>query len=89
LAHLVLSYIVTVASFFATVPFASVFVPTFTLPWVFILYAVIGTVFMWLSKRKDEGKSETSDWTIEEEKERPGREQSHLPGPTEPPVFFR
>jgi membrane protein implicated in regulation of membrane protease activity len=89
LAHGVLSYIVAVATFFADIPFASVFVPTFTLPWVFILYALIGTALLWFSRNRDKSKSEVSDWTIEEEKEMPGRAASTLPGQSEPPIFFR
>ncbi len=89
LAHGVLSYIVAVATFFADIPFASVFVPTFTLLWVFILYTVIGATFMWFSRHRDKSKSEVSDWTIEEEKEMPGRATSALPGQAEPPIFFR
>ena len=89
LAHGVLTYIVAMANFFANIPFASVFVPTFTLPWVFILYAVIAAALLWFSRNKSENKSETRDWTIEEEKEMPGRATSALPGQAEPPIFFR
>ena len=89
LAHGVLSYIVAIATFFANIPFASVFVPTFTLSWVFILYAFIGAALMWFSRKKSDNKSETRDWTIEEEKEMPGRAASALPGQSEVPIIFR
>ncbi len=90
-AHLALSYITTIATYFATVPFASVGIATFTLPWVFVLYALIAVVLYWLSKKskRDASKSETSDWTVEEEKEPVGRAQGALPTGLDIPIIFR
>jgi hypothetical protein len=81
MAHAVLTYMIVVPSFFATVPFASVFVPSFTLFWVCMLYAGIAALLYWFGKRKSESTSVTSEWTIEDEEKAGG---SHSEPPASP-----
>ena len=67
-AHGVLTYVISVATYFATIPFASISVSTFTLPWVFVLYGVIAGMLLWHSKRNNDTNFGIAKWTIEEEK---------------------
>lgn len=89
IAHGVLTYIISIATYFATIPFASVTVTSFTLPWVFVLYGAIAGMILWHSKRNIDTNLGTAEWTVEEEKEIPGKEQRSLPGKTEVPTIFR
>jgi competence protein ComEC len=77
-AYIVLTYITTLATFFATVPFASLSVTTFTLPYVFLLYGLIAAVLVWLHRKNTTKRLETTGWTIEEEKE-PSLDDSTFP----------
>jgi competence protein ComEC len=77
LAHLSLSYIITVATFFASLPFASFVVPAFPF---------IGVVAGYGFERKKAGT--LSGWVIEEEKEIL-REVAEIATAADTPVFFR
>jgi competence protein ComEC len=88
LAHLTLSYILFMATWFAKLPFASVTISYFPLPFVFILYSLIA-VGTWWFLRKPLVKNEFADWVIEEEKETAGKESGSLPAVSETPVSSR
>lgn len=90
-AHVVLTYIITLATYFAAIPFATIGITTFTLPWVFIMYAVIALVLVLLTKKSNNDglDSETSDWIVEEEKEPEGRVQGTLPSGSDIQIMFR
>lgn len=68
-AHSILLYITTVATFFATIPFATVGVSSVTVLWVFVLYAGMGGVLIWLAHKTQATPTLTKGWIIEEEKE--------------------
>jgi competence protein ComEC len=66
LAHLSLSYIIVVATWFASLPFATVAVPVFSVWWVPVLYLLMFAGWALLQKLREKPSS-FSDWTIEEE----------------------
>jgi competence protein ComEC len=68
-AHSILLYITSVATFFATIPFATVGISAVTVPWVFVLYAAMAGTLLWLTYKTQGAPALTKDWTIEEEKE--------------------
>jgi competence protein ComEC len=89
IAHATLSYIVTVAVWCASLPFATITVPAFSAWWVLGMYIVFVYGFFFIKKEK---LDEYSDWTIEEEIEVVGKAGEGLrPSPvsTDTPVFFR
>ena len=89
-AHLILSYIIHVALFFSTLPFASVVVPPFPVYGMFILYALIGLLVWKLQPRSKRIFVDPMDgWTIEEEIEKAGAARSVSPAPADTPLFFR
>ncbi len=87
-AHLVLSYIIGVALFFSSLPFASFVVPPFPAWGVFALYGVIGFLVWKLAivARSVEGNP-LDGWTIEEEIEKADETLNVSPASTS--VFFR
>ena len=90
LAHLVLSYIIGIALFFASLPFASFVVPPFPVWGVFALYGLIGFLVWKLHVVAHKvTRNALDDWTIEEEIEKTGGTQSISPAPTNTPIFFR
>ena len=91
LAHLSLSYILFMATWFAKLPFAAVSIPYFPLPFLFALYVLIGFGGWWLHK-KSGVKNDFADWVIEveeETKEKTSSCLSELPVKSETPIFFR
>jgi competence protein ComEC len=89
LAHLSLSYIVVVATWFATLPFAAVTIPTFPPIAVFLSYAGIA-LFVWWLKRAPASSNEFKDWVIEEESDtKVGEELRSSPTKPDLPIFFR
>ena len=72
LAHLSLGYIITIAEFFGSLPFASFSVGAFPFALVVVAYVGIGLVTWHLQKKKSDraaAVNEYADWTIVEEKE--------------------
>ncbi len=90
LAHVVLSYIIQVALFFASLPFASFVIPSFPVYGMFALYLVLG-IFVWRLRPKSQAISVNplDRWVIEEEKERTGDSLREPPANTDTPIFFR
>lgn len=87
-AHLSLSYIIIVATWFASLPFSAVSVPVFDAPFVFVLYAVFLACYVYVARTSSPG-SMLDGWVIEEEvgvKEKVG---GSLREPPTTPVFFR
>ncbi|MCB9815527.1 ComEC/Rec2 family competence protein [Candidatus Nomurabacteria bacterium] len=87
ITKLSLDYILWVAHFFASLPFASVTVPEFSAIGVFILYAMMIILYLYIS-RKNNDANIIKDWTVVEEKEKVGS-QSEPTQFEELPVFFR
>ena len=87
ISMLSLNYILSVAHFFASLPFASVTVPEFSAIGVFILYAMMIILYLYIS-RKNNDANILKDWTVVEEKERVGS-QSEPTQTDDLPVFFR
>ena len=69
LTHLSLSYIVVVAEWFASLPFASFVVPAFPFWFVPIAYAILGYAVWRIFYKKETQADQLADWTIVEEKE--------------------
>jgi len=91
LAHLSLSYILFMATWFAKLPFAAVSIPYFPLSFLFALYVLIGLGWWWLHTNSGI-KNEFADWVIEVEEEtneKTGNSQSELSVKSETPIFFR
>lgn len=91
-AHLLLSYIIQVATWAAALPFASVSVSYFPLSLLILSYLILALVLMLkyrpLTSMKQ--KSAVDDWIIEEEDElKAALKQSFRAATTEPPIFFR
>ena len=88
IAHLSLSYIVFMATWFAALPFSAVTIVYFPLSFFFVLYSVIIGGVWWWSKEKKEPDTLVG-WVIEEETEKVG--EAHSASPTLPvtPIFFR
>ncbi len=96
--NLVLTYIVRVAEFFATIPYAELGVPAFPFILVVVLYILLGFFTYRLSSTGTSNRSDTavsndatkndySDWVIEEEKDPlPG---THVRGNGSNPLPFR
>ena len=90
LAHVVLSYIIQVALFFSSLPFASFVVPPFPVYGIFALYAVLGlSVWKLRPKNQTNWVDPLDGWTIEEETEKVGEAQRTSPTSNETPIFFR
>ncbi len=102
LANLVLTYIITIAEWFAVLPFASFIVPAFPFWVVPLSYAVLGYWLWYLQRnvlwdvpRHVPNSKETisvSDWEVVEEVELKTKAAGRGPSPrpaAEPPVFFR
>lgn len=88
LAHLSLSYIILLATWFAALPFAAVTIPYFPLSFFFILYAVI-IAGLWWSYREKRKPDTLAGWVIEEELEKAGKAHPASPASTDTPLFFR
>jgi competence protein ComEC len=86
IAHLSLSYVVLIATWFASLPFSAVTVSYFPISAFMILYAIIIVGVWWLYREK-RAPDMLDGWIIEEEKEKAGAAQSA--SPTNPPIFFR
>jgi competence protein ComEC len=87
LTHLILSYIIVVATWLASLPLATVAVPEFSVVSVALSYLAMFGFLWWLSKER-KGRDEYADWVIEEEgelKEKAGEQSS----PAHTPIFFR
>jgi competence protein ComEC len=67
LSTLVLAYVISVAQFGASIPLASVLVPTFPAVGVLALYAVMIGILWHFHKQKQQPKNILSDWEIVEE----------------------
>ncbi len=80
-----LTYIISVATFFAALPFASFVVPTFPFVGVLVAYGVLGYGLYYFSHvKKDTKDTQTfSEWTIEEAADVEREKEKPLP------VFFR
>jgi competence protein ComEC len=98
--YLSLTYIIEVALWWASVPFAAVVIPAFPFYVVPIAYFALGAVLWWCANRQPRvaeiNNSNLSDWTIVEEVSevapksafnKSGAPQSGAPDET--PVFFR
>jgi hypothetical protein len=87
IAHLCLSYIVLMATWFAALPFSSLSISYFPLSFFFILYGIIiGSVWWWRKDKKE--PDPLVGWVIEEEKEKIGEAHS-TPSTQSTPIFFR
>lgn len=67
LTNLILVYIITVASWFASLPFATLVVPAFHPLGVLLLYMAMGAVYFY--KTRTDTTETFSDWDIKEESE--------------------
>jgi competence protein ComEC len=79
-AYASLQYIIVVAEWFASLPFAAVTVPEFGFLWVIAMYVALGGAFFWWSKRRRIARANhvarsappasAAGWVIEEEENR-------------------
>lgn len=88
IAHLSLSYIVLMATWFAALPFSAVTISYFPLSFLVISYAFIVGALCWFNRTKSEPDL-LADWVIEEEIEKVGGAHSAPPSPPVTPIFFR
>ena len=87
-ATLTLSYILAVAEWFASLPYAAVTVPEFSAPIAFGLYGVMAMTWFYLERRSLPDESDDfSDWTIETEMA--GGLSSQPADSSEVPIYFR
>ena len=93
---MVLAYIITIATWFASLPFATLVVPAFHPLFIFVLYGAMGLLYVW--KMYLQGGNTLSGWEIVEESEHKVQQetqQSNKAGldqgstPAETPIFFR
>jgi competence protein ComEC len=87
IANLSLLYILEVAKWFATLPFAAVTVPAFSPLGVLLLYAAMFGLWYYLQLRQRRTASEYDDWTIETEAAEEPVDSSAASAST--PIFFR
>lgn len=90
LAYLSLSYILVVAEWFSSLPFAAYEVPAFHWLVMVVSYVVLGWLFWKFTNSStnpaDEKAGDLSGWTIVEEKE---EDSGRYPESSDVPVFFR
>jgi competence protein ComEC len=92
LAYLSLAYIILVAEWFASLPFAYIIVPEISVGLVVFIYVVLGLLYWWrMQTKKDSaaGSSSLSDWTVVEEVQEKDSMESVDSILSDPPVFFR
>lgn len=88
LAHLGLSYIIDMATFFSSLPLASVKVPPFSPIWILVMYTSIGFGLWRWSTDSMRSVSRVDDWIIEEEEEKK-LDAKNAPTTDTLPLFFR
>ncbi len=90
-ATISLNYILWVAGWFASLPFASVVVPEFSAMGVVISYILMAGVLWWLSSERVPKEKSLSGWEIVEEKEPDLGEEKLSPksDSDDRPAFFR
>lgn len=91
-AHVILSYIIKIATLAAALPYAALTVPFFPLPLLILSYGILGGLLFLKSKPVSVMSKTTAvdDWTIEEEDDvKAALKQSSRAATTEPPIFFR
>jgi competence protein ComEC len=91
-ATLSLSYILLIAHWFSSFPFATITVPQFGVMGTLGLYLVMAAGLYYWENRTIKENNPFSDWVIEEEKEPsslPNESTSDEPSSLDPPVFFR
>lgn len=98
LAHLSLSYILNVATWFAALPFAAYIVPPFPFGLTIIMYVALGYIVWRIETKRiiqEEAMNETvtlplAGWTIEDEIDRrETAELSQRDNSADAPIFFR
>ena len=91
-AHLILSYIIHVATWAAGLPFSAVSVTYFPLSLLILSYVTLAGLLFFKYKpiRFFNQTTAVDDWVIEEEDDlKTGAKGSLAPVPAEPPIFFR
>ena len=89
LTNLSLNYIINIASFFSTLPYASVSVPPFPLWFMFLLYGLLAVV-IWHVYKREINKDSLLDWkVVDEEMVKTTKPQAQGPAAEETPIFFR